>query len=111
MKRLTSRVGLLLASLYALVALLLFYNAWNCATMLCDLILGVFTFPTFAITKFLFGLINMGEPSIAHIHGLESTLDVIGVSFNILGNCVLVYLVGLALERIATFTLRQIRQR
>ena len=104
-------MGLLLTSLYALVALLLFYNAWNCATMLCDLILGVFTFPTFAITKFLFGLINMGEPSIAHIHGLASTLDVIGVSFNVLGNCILVYLVGLSVEQITTFTLRQIRQR
>ena len=105
MQRKTSRFGAILALLYLLVAAYLFFDAWNCVTMLCDVLLTLWSMPTYIVTELIFGWFDLGDPSIANVSGFYGTVDVIAVILNLVGNTFLVYLFGFAVE----YLLKKIR--
>jgi len=97
MNFLRSTTGYIIAGLYLLIGGYLFYDAWNCRMMMCDILLALWTFPTFLLTEFLFRALGASSPSIAHIEGLGNIPDVVGISLDLLGNALLVYLLGWAI--------------
>jgi hypothetical protein len=99
MRFLLSRTGLIVAGLYLLIGCYFFYDAWNCRMMMCDILLALWTFPTFLLTEFLFSVLGASNPSIAYIEGLGNIGDVVGISLDLLGNALLVYLLGWAIGR------------
>lgn len=105
MQRKYSKLGVILALLYLLVAAYLFFDAWSCATMLCDILLTLWSMPTYIVTESIVGLFNLPDPSISYISGFSSAIDVVAVILSLIGNAFLVYLIGFAVE----YLLKRIR--
>ncbi|MFN8493067.1 MAG: hypothetical protein U0350_36020 [Caldilineaceae bacterium] len=99
MNFLRSTTGSILAGLYLLIGCYLFYDAWNCRMMLCDILLFLWTLPTSLLTEFLFSALGATSPRIAYLEGLGNIPDVVGISIELLGNALLVYLLGWAIGR------------
>ncbi|MGH9903710.1 MAG: hypothetical protein ACRD68_18025 [Pyrinomonadaceae bacterium] len=103
MKRWRSKVGAVLATAYTLLAAYVAYDAYKCTNptfpLPCDFALGLVTLPAFLATTFLLALVGLREPGFSHASA-PGPLDMAAFVVNILICAGLVYLLGLAAEKL-----------
>lgn len=96
MRKLYSTSGTIVVILYLVVAGFLFKDAWCCVTMLCDLLVALWSMPTYFLFAALAHWLGWYEPGLAH----ADSFGVIGMILSLLGNAVLLYLLVFVLERL-----------